>query len=433
MLAPLAGLLAVITDLVLRRHGWPTVRLVAFFVLALWTEVSSHPVILWTWLSQPVARRTWTERNHGLMHWWCGRLVRGAERVVGVRWDFDLPDDLGPGPLLAFSQHVSIVDAIAPVYILGNHQGWNLRYTLTRGLRFDPCLDIVGHRIPNHFVARGTGDNTEELGHLRTLAADMEDDECAAIFPGGGLLHPVRAGPGRQQARGTGLAPGRDGGPIPSRHAAPTGRGQRVLRRVARGQRGHRGPCRLRAGGVAQASSGTSSRSGNQSRSRCGAMNAVEVPEDEETRMAWLYEQVARDGRLDRRAPGGSFDHGGGGVNYLEVFGASAAAIAVLMIGTWVVSLRLRNASIVDIVWGAGFVLVAWVSYALGDGVASRKMLLAWMVTLWGGRLAIYLFIRNHGKGEDPRTWPCASAGATSSGCRACGWCSACRASSCGS
>ncbi len=90
-------------------------------------------------------------------------------------------------------------------------------------------------------------------------------------------------------------------------------------------------------------------------------------------------------------------------MNYLEVFGASAAAIAVLMIGTWVVSLRLRNASIVDIVWGAGFVLVAWVSYALGDGVASRKMLLAWMVTLWGGRLAIYLFIRNHGKGEDPR------------------------------
>lgn len=90
-------------------------------------------------------------------------------------------------------------------------------------------------------------------------------------------------------------------------------------------------------------------------------------------------------------------------MNYLQVFGASAVAIAVLMIGTWVVSIRLRNASIVDIVWGAGFVLVAWVSYALGDGVAGRKMLLAWMVTLWGGRLAIYLFIRNHGKGEDPR------------------------------
>ncbi len=90
-------------------------------------------------------------------------------------------------------------------------------------------------------------------------------------------------------------------------------------------------------------------------------------------------------------------------MNYLEVFAACAGAIAVLMVGTWLVSLPLKNVSIVDIVWGAGFVLVGWVSYALGDGVDSRKALLAVMVTLWGGRLAVYLFIRNHGKGEDPR------------------------------
>jgi steroid 5-alpha reductase family enzyme len=90
-------------------------------------------------------------------------------------------------------------------------------------------------------------------------------------------------------------------------------------------------------------------------------------------------------------------------MSYLSVFGASAAAIAVLMIGTWLLSLPLKNVSIVDIVWGAGFVLVAWVSYLVGDGTESRRLLLAAMVTLWGGRLAIYLFRRNHGKGEDPR------------------------------
>jgi steroid 5-alpha reductase family enzyme len=67
------------------------------------------------------------------------------------------------------------------------------------------------------------------------------------------------------------------------------------------------------------------------------------------------------------------------------------------------VSLPLKNASIVDIVWGAGFVVVAWVAYAVGDGTESRRLLLACMVTLWGGRLAVYLYLRNHGKGEDPR------------------------------
>ena len=90
-------------------------------------------------------------------------------------------------------------------------------------------------------------------------------------------------------------------------------------------------------------------------------------------------------------------------VDYVEVLGASAAAVAVLMVGTWLVSLPLRNVSIVDIVWGLGFVVVAWVSYLVGDGVAARRLLLAVMVTLWGLRLAGYLLWRNAGHGEDFR------------------------------
>ncbi len=90
-------------------------------------------------------------------------------------------------------------------------------------------------------------------------------------------------------------------------------------------------------------------------------------------------------------------------MSYLGVFAACAGAIAVLMVGTWLVSIPLKDVSIVDIVWGAGFVLVAWVAYLVGDGTESRRLLLAVMVTLWGGRLAIHLFVRNRGKGEDPR------------------------------
>ncbi len=191
VLAPLFGPLAFGTDVVLRRRGRPTVRMVAFFVVALWIEVTGELRILWSWMSQPFARRTWTERNHELMQWWTGRLTRGAERVVGVRWEFDIPDPLGPGPLVAFAQHVSVVDAIAPVVVLGNHEGRYLRYTLARGLRFDPCLDIVGHRVANHFVERGGGDTPRELAHLRTLVTGMEGDECAAIFPGGRLFTPA--------------------------------------------------------------------------------------------------------------------------------------------------------------------------------------------------------------------------------------------------
>ena len=43
-----------------------------------------------------------------------------------------------------------------------------------------------------------------------------------------------------------------------------------------------------------------------------------------------------------------------------EVFLTAASTIAILMVVTWVVSGLVRNASIVDLIWGFGFVLVAW-------------------------------------------------------------------------
>jgi len=81
----------------------------------------------------------------------------------------------------------------------------------------------------------------------------------------------------------------------------------------------------------------------------------------------------------------------------------AAATIAVLMFVTWLVSLPLRNASIVDLIWGLGFVLVAWAVRLTVDGNNARQWLLVGMVTLWGLRLSAYLTWRNHGNGEDYR------------------------------
>lgn len=81
----------------------------------------------------------------------------------------------------------------------------------------------------------------------------------------------------------------------------------------------------------------------------------------------------------------------------------SAIAILVLMLCTWVLSVLLKNASIVDIVWGLGFVMVAWVVRISIDGNNARQWLLVAMVSIWGLRLAGYLFWRNHGNGEDFR------------------------------
>jgi steroid 5-alpha reductase family enzyme len=86
-----------------------------------------------------------------------------------------------------------------------------------------------------------------------------------------------------------------------------------------------------------------------------------------------------------------------------EVVLGAAIAIACMMIAVWAISLVMRDASIVDIAWGSGFVIVAWVSYWLSDGNSTRSLLLTLLTTIWGLRLAFYLAKRNIGHGEDFR------------------------------
>ncbi len=82
---------------------------------------------------------------------------------------------------------------------------------------------------------------------------------------------------------------------------------------------------------------------------------------------------------------------------------ATAALIAAAMLGLWALSLALRDVSIVDVFWGLGFVLVAHYARATTAGYAPRAALVTGLVTLWGGRLAVYLLWRNWGAGEDYR------------------------------
>jgi steroid 5-alpha reductase family enzyme len=85
------------------------------------------------------------------------------------------------------------------------------------------------------------------------------------------------------------------------------------------------------------------------------------------------------------------------------VFLTTAAVTAALMTGVWLLSLAKRDASIVDIFWGIGFVVIAYVSCEVGNGYGGRKILVTSLVAIWGVRLALYLLWRNSGAAEDYR------------------------------
>jgi len=89
---------------------------------------------------------------------------------------------------------------------------------------------------------------------------------------------------------------------------------------------------------------------------------------------------------------------------FLTAFGHLGLVIFAAMVLLWIISLIVKNSSIVDIFWGAGFVISGWLAFFLTpQGLLARKILIMVLVTIWGLRLAGYVLWRNAGKPEDFR------------------------------
>jgi steroid 5-alpha reductase family enzyme len=84
-------------------------------------------------------------------------------------------------------------------------------------------------------------------------------------------------------------------------------------------------------------------------------------------------------------------------------FGLALGAILAAMTLVWLLSLARRDASIVDVFWGLGFVIVAWIYVAASAPRTSRGVLAAVLVTFWGLRLSLHILWRSRGRGEDYR------------------------------
>ena len=70
---------------------------------------------------------------------------------------------------------------------------------------------------------------------------------------------------------------------------------------------------------------------------------------------------------------------------------AGLAVLAAMMVLLWIVGLRIRNAAVVDVGWGAALVILAAIYFAFGGGYAPRRTVVCVMVALWGARLFVYL------------------------------------------
>lgn len=179
LLLAVAGLVDVV-----RRSRWAAVRLLVVVGAFLALELAGVVASFWLWLRGPRAA-DFLEKNFRLQCWWAGRLFDVGRALMGMRVACEGLAQARPGPYVLLVRHVSMGDALLPAAFVSRELGVHLRTVLKRELVWDPCLDIVGHRLPNAFVRRASSDPAREIELVRGLAAELGPTEGLLLFPEG--------------------------------------------------------------------------------------------------------------------------------------------------------------------------------------------------------------------------------------------------------
>jgi 1-acyl-sn-glycerol-3-phosphate acyltransferase len=185
--APLWLSLAIVVDLVRRSRG-VALRSGAVVTVYLTCEVLGIVASggLWAWKSLlPVDAERWTDIHFRLEAWWGTTLFRAVVRLFGLRLEVEGDADLGRGPYLLLVRHASTADTLLASALVSGPWGLRLRYVLKKELLWDPCLDIVGHRVPNVFVDRSSEDSAAEVRRVQELARDLGPRDGILIYPEG--------------------------------------------------------------------------------------------------------------------------------------------------------------------------------------------------------------------------------------------------------
>lgn len=82
---------------------------------------------------------------------------------------------------------------------------------------------------------------------------------------------------------------------------------------------------------------------------------------------------------------------------------AGTVMVIVVMTLLWLLGIKNRNFSYVDLGWALNFTLLAWLYARLGDGYLWRELLICGMFTLWSLRLGWHLARRIIGQPEEGR------------------------------
>lgn len=181
--------MAAAVDLLRGRTRLPIVRLLGFALLWSITESIGVLVAFGWWI---IGQSKRASVHFALQRWWAGRLMTALRVTCGVKVTVENSEALRPGPTILFARHASLADSLVSAYAVTSGERMQPRYVLKRELLSEPCLDVVGNRLPNHFLDRGAADSAPELAALSALTSTMGVDDIGVIFPEGTRANPEK-------------------------------------------------------------------------------------------------------------------------------------------------------------------------------------------------------------------------------------------------
>ncbi|MDX2040316.1 MAG: 1-acyl-sn-glycerol-3-phosphate acyltransferase [Acidobacteriota bacterium] len=191
---PLLLLATFVVDLI-RQNRFAAVRAVLMAAVFLSCEMVGITMSLLIWLFSFVwaggDQVRFVRWNFNLQQWWTATLFAAAQRIYQLRLEVT-GDPIERGPIIVFMRHTSLADTMLPAALFSRRQGLVLRYVLKRELLWDPCIDIVGNRIPNAFVERGTGNISGGVAVVRRLMNGLTERDGILIYPEGTRFTPAK-------------------------------------------------------------------------------------------------------------------------------------------------------------------------------------------------------------------------------------------------
>lgn len=182
VLVPLWLPAVLVIDTIRARFRFPLARLLAFGWCYAWVESLAVVRTCWLWVS---GRGSDLRANYELMGWWASVLMRSLRVTTGIDPQIEGLEAIESGSVIMLSRHASLADSLVSGWVTRSLAGVRPRYVLKRELLFDPCLDIVGLRTPNHFIDREAVDGSLELDALRELASGVGPGVISVIFAEG--------------------------------------------------------------------------------------------------------------------------------------------------------------------------------------------------------------------------------------------------------